>query len=743
MNTDFKVLMTLMGLNIGGAETHVLELSKALKKRGVDVYVASNGGVYVKELLENDIKHFNIPLHNKHIGNIFHAYGALKKIIRENNIKLVHAHARIPAFICGLLQKKLGFTFVTTVHLDFNASFPWNFLSRWGEGSLAVSEDLKKYLINIYHIPAEQILLTVNGVNTDRFAPGETDSGLSEELRLNPGGPCIIHVSRMDRKVNNITYKLMDAVGIVRRKFPDTELIIVGPGNDEDNVLKYARQKNESAGAEYIKPVGGRIDIIPFLRTGAIFAGVSRAALEGMAAGLPVILAGYQGYIGLFNEDVLDIAINTNFTCRGCPEAEVRTLAEDIEGLLGKSPDERKALGDYCRKVAVEYYSVDRMCRDALELYEMVRYPKKPIDMVISGYFGFNNNGDDSILKSEIDGLKGARPDLNITVLSKRPKETRAIYGVDSINRFNFFSVWRALKNTSMLITGGGSLIQDLTSTQSLIYYLWLINRAYKYGVRNMLFANGIGPVRLQANITRVRKTLNRVEMITLRDEMSEQTLRHFGVTGPQIHVTADVAFGLNGVNEEEVAKLIGRLGLADKRFFGIAVRRWKYNMSEFEAEIAKFADYITQVYNYTALFIPMRPVEDSEISKRIMGLMRRQSVFLGEHYTSDQLRGAVARSEFLLGMRLHTLIYAAKSGTPVIGLVYDSKVKVMMDALNQRYYRLVEDFRWEELKNYADRILANREQIIEEILTAGQREREKALLNTSYCLELLDRGAF
>ena len=122
---------------------------------------------------------------------------------------------------------------------------------------------------------------------------------------------------------------------------------------------------------------------------------------------------------------------------------------------------------------------------------------------------------------------------------------------------------------------------------------------------------------------------------------------------------------------------------------------------------------------------------------------MVQPSVFLGERYTSEQLRGAIAKSEFLLGMRLHTLIFAAKSGTPVIGLVYDSKVKVMMDALNQRYYRLVEDFRWEELKNYADRILANREQIIEEILTAGQREREKALLNTGYCLELLDRGAF
>jgi len=138
-----------------------------------------------------------------------------------------------------------------------------------------------------------------------------------------------------------------------------------------------------------------------------------------------------------------------------------------------------------------------------------------------------------------------------------------------------------------------------------------------------------------------------------------------------------------------------------------------------------------------------MRPVEDSELSKRIMGFMKYPAIFLGEHYTSEQVRGAVAKSEFVLSMRLHTLIYAAKSGTPVIGLVYDSKIKVMMDALNQHFYRLVEDFRWEDLKYFADKIMADREQIIEEILAAGQREREKAFLNTGYCLELLDRGAF
>jgi polysaccharide pyruvyl transferase CsaB len=714
LDTNFKVLMTLMGLDIGGAETHVLELCKSLMKRGADVYVASNGGVYVKELTESGVKHFNVPLHNKRLGNIFYAYSALEKIIRENSIKLVHAHARIPAFICGLLQKKLGFRFVTTVHWDFNASFPWNFLSRWGDGSLAVSEDLKRYLIDIYGVPEEQILLTINGIDTDKFSPAYEDPELIRELSLNPYGPRVIHVSRMDRKANRTTYKLMDAVEIARNTFPHIELIIVGGGDDEENIFKQVRHRNELAGADYIKATGSRTDVKRFLRSGTIFVGISRAALEAMSAGLPVVLAGDPGYIGLFNENMLDIGISTNFTCRGCPDTETRILAEDIMALLNRPEKERLELCAYARDVVIKHYSVARMSRDALKLYEMVRYPRKPIDAVISGYYGFNNNGDDTVLKSVIDGLKDARPGLNITVLSMRPKETRVLYGVDSVNRYNFFSVHRALKRAKMLITGGGSLIQDVTSTQSLIYYLLLINYAYKCGVRNMLYANGIGPVRRPANITRVRNALNRVQLITLRDELSEQTLKYFGVTNPEIHVTADAAFSLNNVDEGVVKPLLAGLGLEKKRFFGISVRKWKYNMPGFEEEIAKFADYITQTYGYTALFIPMRPVEDSEISRRIMGLMKHPGVFLGERCTSEQLRGVVAKSEFILGMRLHTLIYAAKSGTPVIGLVYDSKIKVQMDALNQRYYRLVEDFHWEDLENYADKILADRESVIE-----------------------------
>ncbi len=142
-----RVLMTTMKLDIGGAETHIVELSKALARQGLEVIVASNGGAYEEELKEAGIRHIKVPFHSKNPFSMQKAYRQLKKIILENRVDVVHAHARIPAFLCALLQKSLHFRLVTTAHWVFSTRFPYNLLTRWGDRSLAVSDDIKEYQV--------------------------------------------------------------------------------------------------------------------------------------------------------------------------------------------------------------------------------------------------------------------------------------------------------------------------------------------------------------------------------------------------------------------------------------------------------------------------------------------------------------------------------------------------------------------------------------------------------------------
>lgn len=115
----------------------------------------------------------------------------------------------------------------------------------------------------------------------------------------------------------------------------------------------------------------------------------------------------------------------------------------------------------------------------------MLTAPKyKRGDIIISGYYGFKNMGDDSLLKSMIDGIRAQRPDVKITVLSNSPKLTAESCRVRAINRFNLPKIAREMRSAKLLISGGGSLLQDGTSKKSLFYYVTIMRMAKRAGAQ-------------------------------------------------------------------------------------------------------------------------------------------------------------------------------------------------------------------------------------------------------------------
>lgn len=738
--------MTLMGMEIGGAETHVLELCKALTKRGLRVYVASNGGAFEPELEACGIVHYKVPLHNRRLDNIISAYYALKKIIRDNDIRLVHAHARIPGFLCGLLQKKLRFRYVTTAHGVYSTDFPLNILSDWGEKSLAVSEDVKAYLMGSYKVPAANIRVTVNGIDTENFAPDISYEALRRDFKLTEGGTRIVSISRLDPDASTAAKLLVEAAPALYRAHPEAEIYIVGGGEEYESIRRRAEAVNEQLNKTVVIMTGSRTDANRWLAMADIFVGSSRSALEALAAGKPVVAVGNAGYLGVLTEDTLPAAMKTNFMYRDCPKSTPEKVLDGLHEIMSLPPEAHAAMGEIGRAFVQRHYSVARMADDALAVYKAVQASPWPAPLekkyaarvMISGYYGYNNSGDDILLHSIIDNLQAYRNDISVTVLSMRPKETRAQYGVQAVFRFNFLSVFYRLRHTDLLITGGGSVIQDETSTQSLVYYLWVINTARRLGVKNMLYANGIGPIVKPANIKRVRKTLNKVDLITLRDSESLQTMREIGITAPETHVTADAAFALPPADEQTARACLDALGVNGK-FFCVAIRSWKTNPPGLERQIAQFADYVIEKYGYKALFMPMRPVEDTEISKRVMSCMQNPSLLMTPTPEDiNNIRGVTGFSEFVLGMRLHALIYAVEKGIPVIGLVYDPKIQRLMESMHQRFYMPIESTDAVTLQQYADAIYAGRNTIITEIGEAGAAARKKAALNAQLCAELL-----
>ena len=226
-----KILMCAMALDIGGAETHVLELSRALCNMGHDVTVASNGGVYVRELEACNIRHVKIPLHTKGPGQVIKSYFTLKKLIKKEKFDVVHAHARIPAFVCGLLCPVLNFRFVTTAHWVFDVNALWRKIAFWGEKTVAVSEDIKQYLVDSYGVYSDNISVTINGVDMEKFSPETPSDSVARELGLPEKRKTIVYVSRMDTDRSLVARQLCEIAPALKKKHPDLQVVVVGGGN--------------------------------------------------------------------------------------------------------------------------------------------------------------------------------------------------------------------------------------------------------------------------------------------------------------------------------------------------------------------------------------------------------------------------------------------------------------------------------------------------------------------------------
>jgi glycosyltransferase involved in cell wall biosynthesis len=369
MQKTFNILLTTMSLDIGGAETHIVELAKGLKKEGFHVSVASNGGVFVKDLESSGIKHYTVPLHNKKPNNVFKAYKMLKQIILEDKIDLVHAHARIPGFICNMLHKKMNFVFVTTAHGTWKTTGGLKYITRWGQKTIAVSEDVKKYLLDNYTIDESNIKVTINGIDTDKFSPAVDCSSLIQEYKLPEESFKIVYVSRIDKDREDILRSIMDVLSKLIYDVEDMNFFIVGGGNILNSIKETANNLNIKLGRNAIIVTGPRTDINSFNAIADLFIGFGRSSLEGMASGNPVIIAGNQGYIGLLDSSNLDIAIKTNFSGRGQGMPEVDNFYEDILKVINMPIEERAALGSFCRNTILQHYSVKRMVADNLEIY--------------------------------------------------------------------------------------------------------------------------------------------------------------------------------------------------------------------------------------------------------------------------------------------------------------------------------------------------------------------------------------
>jgi glycosyltransferase involved in cell wall biosynthesis len=335
-----------MSLEIGGAETHVVELSKELVSRGYDVMVASNGGAYTKELIDGGVKVVTIPMHSKKPQFVLKSLSKLNKTLKEYNPDIVHAHARIPALYASVFEKKFKFRMITTVHGKFKTNWLLKRITQWGNEIFVVSDDIRTYLLENYPVESAKIFKTINGIDTNRFNRETIQYPYSE----------IIHVSRLDgstSKTAELLIRYAQETGI--------NLRVVGDGTRFDGLKSLAGDFSN------INLTGASYQVEKELMKSDIFVGISRAALEAMSMNMPVVLAGDYGMLGVIETpEKLELAKQDNFTARNGQSLEYYGLMKEIEKLLEMDPKNF----NWQREFVKEHHSLRKMVDDYEQVYK-------------------------------------------------------------------------------------------------------------------------------------------------------------------------------------------------------------------------------------------------------------------------------------------------------------------------------------------------------------------------------------
>ena len=232
----------------------------------------------------------------------------------------------------------------------------------------------------------------------------------------------------------------------------------------------------------------------------------------------------------------------------------------------------------------------------------------------------------------------------------------------------------------TLFINGGGSLIQDITSSRSLYFYLFTIWAAQHLGCKVLMYGCGIGHVGRLRNRRFASRILDKnADIITLRDAVSQSELASMGVTRPDIRMAADPAMSLTPRPSADADAFLAESGIpSDGRYLCFSLRSW-LDFDRFDI-YAQAADYAYEKYGLTALFLPIEQPRDIEPSMLTAQCLHSPCYFVDTPQDVELTIALLQKMQAVCAMRLHALVFSAAAGVPFIATSYDIKVNGFME---------------------------------------------------------------
>jgi len=282
--------------------------------------------------------------------------------------------------------------------------------------------------------------------------------------------------------------------------------------------------------------------------------------------------------------------------------------------------------------------------------------------VVISGYYGFGNAGDEAVLDGIVKLLNANGVD-DIYVLTSNCEYTKKHHpSVKTIKRYSILKIIKTLKTADLFISGGGSLLQNVTSNKSLYYYLLIIYLAKRFCKKSVIFAQGIGPIYGAMHLKHTMETISALSYISVRDVDSYNLLSNLFINS---ELTGDPAY-VSGLDLDSANKILEKYNLIDKPFICLSLRNYKHNTWLKELEEVLFD--IGSKVDVPILNIPFQYPDDKIYVDSV------NVINVIEELDFRTLKAIISLSDMVIGMRLHSLIFAASLKIPFLTLSYDPK---------------------------------------------------------------------
>jgi glycosyltransferase involved in cell wall biosynthesis len=370
------ILQVIPALDAGGAERTAIDIARALGRDSWRALVASAGGRMEPLLKEAGGELFRLPVDSKAPQQIFRNAGRLANLIRRENVRLVHARSRAPAWSTLIAAQRARIPFVTTYHGIYNASNPlkrfYNSVMVKSDAIIANSQWTADHIVRQHGIRRERIIVIYRGVDLEEFDPAgvSPDRIASSRAHWNAAADEIVILlpGRLTRWKGQLVF--IAALAQLGREgaLRNVKAIIAGDAQGRDSYHDELRRAIAVNGLQDIVWIVPHMTDMPaaYLASDIVVSAsidpeaFGRVAAEAGATGRVVVATDHGGA----RETVL--AGRSGLLV---PPGNAAALATALRTLLGKTAEERERMGEEGRAHVRANFSLTRMCDDTIALY--------------------------------------------------------------------------------------------------------------------------------------------------------------------------------------------------------------------------------------------------------------------------------------------------------------------------------------------------------------------------------------